>query len=267
MQFKNFIVDALEKSSKIALGYFGKVSGTTKPDDNNQVLTQADIEIGKSIIASIKDKYSSHNIIDEEAGVIDNGSEFTWVIDPIDGTSNFAAGLQTYGIIIGLLQNNVPIAGGVALPAFSKIYFAEKGFGAFLNDKRITIENNNRNLLSELVAYVIDSHRENPKITRDECKLLAEIVLNIRNLRMNGGVFDSMMVLENRYGVQLSPGKIWDLVGLHIITEEAGGVFTDFFGKPIDYKNPLSKAKGRFTFCMGPGLLHKQMQRVIHKKL
>ena len=266
MEYKEFITKALEESSKIALSYFGKVIGTTKPNDNNQVLTEADLEIGKSIISLIKKTYPKHNIIDEEAGVIDNGSEFTWVIDPIDGTSNFANGVVTYGTIIGLLKNNIPIAGGVSLPSFSEIYVAEKNKGTFYNNKKIIIKGGNK-LLSSLVAYSIDGHQENPSMTEDECKLLAKIILGIRNLRASSSVFDAVMVIKGKYGVYLGrTSKIWDHVGLQIIIEEAGGIYTDFFGKPMDYTNPLAKVKENYTWCIAEHSLHQEIQKIIHTK-
>src|SRR5690242_9892420 len=80
---------------------FGNVTGSTKGDDNNQVLTETDVAIGKFLIEKIKQTYPDYNIIDEETGVVDNHSNFTWVIDPIDGTSNFADGVPTYGIMLG----------------------------------------------------------------------------------------------------------------------------------------------------------------------
>lgn len=267
MEYKEFITKALKESSEIALSYFGNVVGTVKPDDNNQVLTEADLEIGKNIISLVKATYPKYNIIDEEAGVVDNGSDFTWVIDPIDGTSNFANGIPTYGIIIGLLQKNIPIAGGVALPAFSEICVAEKGSGTFCNNEKLMVSNET-NLLSSLLAYGIDGHQENPSMTLDEGKLLGELVLNIRNLRASGSVFDGIMVAKGKYGGYLTrTGKIWDNVGLHILIEEAGGIYTDFFGKPIDYTNPLSKVKDNYTSCMGAPVLHKEIQKIIHTVL
>lgn len=265
MGYREFITNALKESSKIALSYFGKVSDSTKEDDNNQVLTEADLVIGKTIIAKIKEKYPSHNIIDEEAGVIDNGSEFTWVVDPIDGTSNFAKGIVTYGIIIGLLKNGVPIAGGVALPAFSEIYVAKKEKGTFYNNQKIAIKHSD-SLLSSLVAYAIDSHRENPSLTREECELLAEIVLASRNFRSSGSLFDAVMVLQGKYGAYLGrSSKIWDHVGQQIIIEEAGGTYTDFFGRPMNYENPLTKVKENYTWCIASPLLHQEIQNIIHK--
>lgn len=267
MKYSKFITKILKESSKIATNYFGKVVGTTKPDDNNQVLTEADLAIGKAIIASIQKTYPTHNIIDEEAGVIDKGSEFTWVIDPIDGTSNFAQGIVTYGIIVGLLQNDIPVAGGIALPAFSEICVAEKGQGAFCGNEKIKMDTK-ATLLSSLLAYGIDGHQENPSLTRAETRLLVELILAIRNLRSSGSAFDAVMVLKGKYGGSVArSSRIWDNVGIQAIVEEAGGIYTDFFGKPIDYKNPLKKTKETYTFCVAAPVLHREIQKVIHKAL
>jgi myo-inositol-1(or 4)-monophosphatase len=264
MEYTEFIAKALKESSKIALGYFGKVVGTIKPGDNNQVLTEADLAIGKNVISLIKATYPKYNIIDEEAGVIDNGSDLTWVIDPIDGTSNFANGIPTYGIIIGLLQNNIPIAGGVALPAFSEICVAQKGMGALCNGEKLSVTKETR-LLSALVAYGIDGHQEDPSLTRDEGKTLTELILNIRNLRSSGSAFDGVMFAKGKYGAYLyRTARIWDNVGMHIVCEEAGAVVTDYFGKPLDYSNPLSKASNNFSLCMSTPALHEEIQRIIH---
>jgi myo-inositol-1(or 4)-monophosphatase len=263
MDFQSFITDSLTEASSIAKEKFGSVSSSTKPEDNNQVLTEADIAIGEHLVGKVRDACPDYNIIDEEAGVIDKNSEFTWVIDPIDGTSNFASGIPTYGIIMGLLKGAVPIAGGVALPYFNEIYVAEKTTGAFCNGERIYVTRE-ENLLSTLVAYTIDGHQEEPSITRDECKLIAEIVLEIRNLRASGSVFDGVMVAKGKYGGYLNrTSKIWDNVGQQILIEEAGGIYTDFFGKPIDYSNPLARIKDNYTFCTASPILHKKLQEIV----
>lgn len=261
--YSDFIESVLKKASEIARDNFGRVSGVTKVGDNNQVLTETDLAIGQMIVGEIKNSYPRHNIIDEEAGVIDRKSEFTWVVDPIDGTSNFAAGVPTYGIMIGLLQKNIPIAGGIALPAFTEIYLAEKGAGAYFNKKKLQVDG--RQTLSDaLVAYLIDGHQENPQITRDECAMLADIILAIRNLRTSGSAFDAVMVAKGKYGGYLNrTSKIWDNVAPQILLEETGCIYSDFFGKPIDYSNPLTKAGQNFTACAASPLLHKQLQDII----
>jgi myo-inositol-1(or 4)-monophosphatase len=266
MNNQNFIETVLKEATLIAREKFGKVSGTVKEGDNNQVLTEADIAIGSFIIQQIKKEFPTYNIIDEEAGVFDNKSEFTWVIDPIDGTSNFAVGVPTYGIMIGLLHNAMPIAGGFSIPATNEMYLAEKGNGTYLNGKRVFVTEE-KQLSNCLVAYGIDGHAEKPEVTRNEIKILGEIVFHIRNLRTSGSEpIDVGWVASGKYGARLNQcGKIWDVVAPQIIVEEAGGKYTDFWGKPHDYSDPMSKIGQTFSACAASPVLHKQLQEIIHK--
>ncbi|MCH7605360.1 inositol monophosphatase [Patescibacteria group bacterium] len=262
--YQKFITKVLESTSKIATDNFGKVSGTTKPEDNNQVLTETDIEIGNFITHEVQQTFPTHNIIDEEAGVIDKDSSYTWIIDPIDGTSNFAQGVPLYGIMIGLLKGDVPIAGGVALPEFSEVYIAEKGGGAYCNDERIRVSGETR-LLSTLIAYSIDGHPEHPELTKEEGRLFGEIALRVRSLRASNSVFDIAMVAKGKYGATLHQNtKVWDNVAPHIILEEAGALYTDFWGKPMDYSNAMRRSKENYSICAAPPALHKQIQDIIH---
>lgn len=265
MTYAQFISQALQKASEIAKEHFGEVSSVTKQQDNNQVLTETDLEIGKLLIAEIENSFPSHNIIDEEAGVLDKNSDYTWVVDPIDGTSNFANALPHYGIMLGLLHQEKAIAGGVALPFFEEIYLAEKGKGAYCNGSPIQVTAE-KSLSSVLAAYQLNGYADRPDFTRQECQDLAEIVLHIRNLRTTNSVMDIMLVANGKYGACLNQTcKIWDNVAQQIIIEEAGGVYTDFWGKPMDYSQPLAKAGKNFTFCCAPAALHEQLQKIIHR--
>lgn len=264
MAYTDFIKGILEESSTIALRNFGKVKGRVKPEDSSQVLTNTDLEIGQHIIRKINEEYPDHNIIDEEAGVIDKGSKFTWVIDPIDGTANFAVGVPTYGTMIGLLENPTPIAGGLSLPSFDQILTAEKGKGAYLNGEKIKVSSET-NLSHALVAIGMDPDKENPDKIRDQMKTAAEVLLNSRNIRSSNSVFDLVMVAKGSYGGWLSlSGKIWDNVGPQIVLQETGAIYTDFLGKPIDYSYPLTKTKINYTNCVAPPILHKRLQKIIH---
>lgn len=258
-----FLTELLEEASAVAREKFGSVSGVVKAGDSNQVLTEADLAIGNLLITRIQRAYPGDSIIDEEAGVIDNKSDYVWVIDPIDGTSNFAQGVPLYGIMVGLLQKGVPVAGAVALPAFSEICLAEKGGGSWCNNRRLTVSADVE-LRSTLLAYGIDAHPQDPDFTRRECSLLAEIVLSARNIRCSNSVFDAVMVAKGKYGAVLNQtARIWDNVAQQVLIEEAGGIYTDFFGKPIDYSNPLTKIGVNFSFCAAPPALHDQLQRII----
>lgn len=264
MNYLPFIEEQLVKAGETALSYFGKVSGTVKPGDSNQVLTEADTAIGKQIVAAVQAAYPNHNVIDEEAGVLDKGSRYTWVIDPVEATSNFAVGLPQYGIMAGLLEDATPIAGGVIAPAYKKIYLAQKGEGATCNGEPMHVTTETK-LINALVSYGIDGLQEHPELTIHECRVLADIILAVRNIRNTGcEALDPLYVAEGRYGgrVNLS-SKIWDNVAPQIIAEEAGALWTAVDGSPMDYSNPLARSEQNFTACVASPALHAQLMAVI----
>lgn len=260
-----FIETTLQRSAQIANENFGFVSSTIKIGDNNQVLTDTDLAIGKQIVEAIKNNFPKDNIIDEEAGVINNGSNRTWVVDPIDGTSNFAEGLPTYGVMIGLLKDDSPIAGGIMLPAFNQLFLAEKGKGATLNSEPIHVSKQKESM-STLVAYGIDGHQEDPEKTFKEAKLLGKIILAIRNLRTTNSAYDIAHVADGKYGLYLNQTtKIWDNVALQPIIEEAGGIVTDFWGDPIDYSDHMERFDENFTISAGAPAIHNQLLKIINE--
>jgi len=266
MEFTHFIRQVLDEAQDISLTHLGNVKGETK-DDKNQVLTEADIAVGKHIIERIKTEFPDHNIIDEEAGVIDNKSEYTWVIDPIDGTSNFAAGTALWGIYMGLLKNYKPIAGGTALPAFGEIYVAEKGQGVTCSGVAIRASEEPE-LLNVLVAYGIDGDHEHPENTKKELQTVADIAVQVRNLRNSGSAYDHMQVARGRYGASLNRvSKIWDNVAQQVIMTEAGCKYTDFHGNEMDYSKGLIDPEANYTLCSAPPHLHAELQSIIKGSL
>lgn len=268
MDTTDFIKQTLTQASHIAQRYFGNISSITKDGDNNQVLTEADLAIGKYIVAEIQKVFPADNIIDEEAGVVDKKSNYTWVVDPIDGTSNFAAKLPTYGIMIGLLERDLngtetPIAGGIALPAFDELYLGGRRQPATKNGRPILVSSETE-LKHTLVAYGIDGHQEAPEKTHSEIATLAKIVLAIRNLRTTNSAYDMAHACDGAYGLYLNQTtKIWDNVAMQAVIEAAGGTCTDFFGNPLDYSNPLTKIETNYTICAGAPSLHSQIQAII----
>jgi len=229
--------------------------------------------VGELLVEAVKQAYPNENIIDEEAGVVDNRSDFTWVIDPIDGTSNFAAGLPMFGIMIGLLHKGVPVLGGIALPFYQEFYIGGKDLPTTKNGKPVRLSNKTK-LSDCLVVYGMDGYQDEPERTYQETQLVAKIVLACRNLRASNSVFDTAKTAEGAFGVSINQGsKIWDNVAQQAVVEGTkdtngkDGVYTDVFGQPIDYSNPLTRVDQNFTFCAGPAALHAQAQAVIHGRV
>lgn len=266
MYYLDFLKEALVEASDLANKFFGKVNSISiKDGDNNQVLTEADLAIGELLVKKVQKDFPEYNVIDEEAGVIDKGPKYTWVIDPVDGTSNFAAGVIHYGVYLGLLEGDKPIAGGMAIPGADEIYIAQEGIGCFLNDQKIKMENG-KDSLDYLVAYEIDGRQDDPEYTRNEAKLMAEIILNIRNLRASNSAYDLALLLKGSYGAILNrTSKIWDNVAAQILVQEAGGIYSGFTGQELDYSPPLSKANQNYEYFAGTTKVHEQLIEVIKK--
>ncbi|HEX3082469.1 MAG TPA: inositol monophosphatase family protein, partial [Candidatus Saccharimonadia bacterium] len=182
-----------------------------------------------------------------------------------DGTSNFANAVPTYGVMMGLLEGDKPIAGGIALPSFNEVYVGAPGHGATCNGDPIHVSTETQ-LLSSLVVYEIDGHQEQPDLTYSEANIIARIVLGIRNLRSSNSAFDAALIARGAYGAGMNQtSKIWDNVAQQAVIEAAGGTYTDFWGKPIDYSKPLTKAEANFTGCYGAPALHRAIQQIVHQ--
>jgi myo-inositol-1(or 4)-monophosphatase len=259
---KEFILDLLRRASAVSQGAFGRVTGTSKPHDRAQVVTQTDVEIAGVVARAIDATYPDHNRIDEELGVMDRGSKYTWVIDPIDGTSNFAVGIPMYGIMIALLHEDRPVAGGIALPAFDAFYWATKGGGAWCGERRLRL--GECILADALVAYGIDGYADDVERTRDECLDLGDIASAVRNVRSSNSVYDAVMLAEGKYMAwMVRTSRIWDNVAPHLLIEEAGGRFTRFDGSPVVYNDAISRFSENFTICAAPPRVHEELQTII----
>jgi myo-inositol-1(or 4)-monophosphatase len=257
MDYRTFIADTLEQAGKIAESHHGSAVGTPKGGDIRSLVTQADLEVGELLVNAVQAKYPDHNVVDEETGALDRGSKYTWVIDPIDGTSNFAAGSPLYGVMLGLLEDAVPVAGGIALPAFGQIYVAAKGEGATCNNKPIHVTSLPK-LENMLVSLGLHGRsREDFQAGGEAVRKLMPEVLNLRSA---ASVFDSAMVANGTYGAYFSTrGYIWDCVAPHIVITEAGGVFTHFDGTQIDYSDPLNQLTRQFSYAGGSPDAHQQV--------
>ena len=123
--------------------HYGKIKteykGKGEYVDASSVVTQAYLESEKKIVEILKDNFPKHNIFAEELIRENNGSEYTWYIDPLDGTSNFTRNIPLFGISIGLIKNNQSVLGVLYFPALKLLVHAEENKGAFANDKRIKV--------------------------------------------------------------------------------------------------------------------------------
>jgi myo-inositol-1(or 4)-monophosphatase len=231
---KNMIITALKASGETLLGYFNKPLEIKQKESQSSIVTIADIESEKVIINLIKEGFPGHNIISEECGFIDNKSEFTWVIDPLDGTSNFASGIPWFGVLISLFKNNDPVMGGSYLPVQNDLFFAEKGRGAFKNGEPLP-HLENKALKDSLFAFCVD-YTEDQAFLNKGLEIYKSIVKKSRNIRSTNCLIDFIYVAEGKFGgVMNFNTRVWDISALGLIISELGGVMKNVNGENIRF--------------------------------
>ena len=146
-EYKNFCILVAEEAGKFVMNYFDKDFEVFSKDTKNNLVTEVDKGCQELIKNKISDRFPDHSIIGEEDedSSISNISEFTWVVDPIDGTTNFANGLPNFSISIGLLKNSEPIAGSIWIPWPNEnrclIFSTAKDEGSWIDNRKIDINN------------------------------------------------------------------------------------------------------------------------------
>jgi myo-inositol-1(or 4)-monophosphatase len=192
------------------------------------LVTDADRAAEDAIVSAIRRSFPTHRLLAEERGAVALGeSPYQWIIDPLDGTTNFAHGFPFYAVSIGLEYAGQCVLGTVLDPVRNELFTAERGAGAFLNGQRIRVsgvENLDQSLLVTGFAYDI---RDNPNNNLDH---FARLSLRAQGVRRTGSAaLDLCYVAAGRFDgfweVTLKP---WDMAAGLVILEEAGGLVTSF---------------------------------------
>lgn len=194
----------------------------------SDLVTDADYGAESIILNSIKSKYPNCSILSEEAGEMNQKSRYKWVVDPLDGTVNFSKGIPIFGVIIAVLEDDIPIVGVHYIPMFDEIYYATKGGGSFLNGK--PINTSNRTKLSDFIIGLGDFNiglDENMKNRDNE-------ILNIITKMISPSVMRTKIFGAACYDLAcIASGKTdalfyafsnpWDVLAGSLLIEEAGG--------------------------------------------
>ena len=196
------------------------------------VVTEADRRSEALIVERIRDRWPTHDILGEEGTHTKTGSEFRWYVDPLDGTTNFAHGYPVFAVSLGLARGNELIAGVVYDPTRDEMFAAEKGSGAWLNERRISVSPI-KSLGESLLATGFPSQKrhKNPNI-----HFYQRLTLRSHGVRRAGSAaLDLANVACGRYDgfweFNLNP---WDTAAGVVLVREGGGIVTDFRGGDFD---------------------------------
>jgi myo-inositol-1(or 4)-monophosphatase len=259
---KDTLVEALKISGEILLQYFRKPLSESVKESQSSIVTDADFASDKAIKELISNKFPGHNIISEETGFINNGSDYTWIIDPLDGTSNFAAGIPWFGILITVLKGNLPELAGAYIPASDTMYIAEKGKGAFRNGVPMD-KVQEKDLRNSLFAFCVDFSDDNEFL--DRClSTYRFIIQNSRNIRSTNCLVDFIYVAEGRFGGVLNLNtRIWDIAGMTLLINETGGIMKNIDGNEIEFNLSGNIAEINFPVLAG----NKAVFRFLEKEV
>lgn len=218
------------------------------------LVTEADRLSEALIMDRIRKAFPGHDILSEESPETQNGSGFRWIVDPLDGTTNYAHGYPVFCVSIALEVEGVIRLGAVFNPMLDELFAAEKGKGAFLNGRRLAVsrtEELSRGLLATGFPYDL---REDPNNNLNYFHALAMRAQAVR--RAGSAALDMAYLAAGRFDgfweLKLMP---WDTAAGWLLVVEAGGLVTDIHGGPYALCSPHILASN--------GLLHEAMIRVL----
>ncbi|MEO8861201.1 MAG: inositol monophosphatase family protein [Ginsengibacter sp.] len=227
--YKQTLIAATEAGAKELMHFFNGTFTISNKEGINNLVTEADHAADKAIQAIIRKAFPEHGIVSEETAEKITESEYKWIIDPIDGTVNFANGIPICCVSIGLEHNGKMLMGAVYNPNMNEFYFAEKGNGATLNNKKITVSNKKEVLRSCLVTGFPYTYLDQPNGPIQVFERLIRKGIPVR--RLGSAAIDLCWVAAGRFdGFYEHQLNAWDSAAGFIIVEEAGGRVTDLKG-------------------------------------
>ncbi|UYQ92490.1 inositol monophosphatase [Chitinophaga horti] len=228
---KATLLKATQAGAKVLKEYFNGTFEISSKSTANDLVTEADKKAEAAILAAIREDYPDHYILSEETGEIYSDSTIKWIIDPIDGTVNFAHNIPLCCVSIGVEQDGEMILGAVYNPIINEFFFAQKGFGATLNDQKISVSKKTDMSKACLVTGFPYNWEEMPNDPMQVFERFVKQGLPVR--RLGSAAIDLCWVAAGRFdGFWEHNLNSWDSAAGALIVQEAGGKVTDFEGKP-----------------------------------
>lgn len=230
-----FAKSLARRSGELLLEHMSQRRSISFKSTDRDLVTDADRASEQWLVEAIRHHYPDHNIVGEEGtgelSMLQAGG-YTWVLDPLDGTVNYAHQLPIFCVSVALLQDGVPVLGAIYAPRLDEMYCAELGKGATLNDRPIQVSVTDR-LQDAVLAtgFAYDKHISERNNLENFCAFTRQ-VRGIR--RLGAAALDLCFVASGRldgyWEEKLQP---WDVAAGILIVEEAGGQITNYAGQPL----------------------------------
>ncbi len=244
-------IEAAREAGAYLKDSIGKIrSLEIKKGNERNLVSEIDRTSEQKIIRRIRARYPDHAILAEESGAGTSPAEYRWVIDPLDGTTNFVHGVPVFCVTIALEHRGEILAGVSYDPNLEELFTAEKGAGAYLNGKRLQVSSPSRLIESLLVTgFPYDLAKDPGDVIRHFSDFLLE-AQGVR--RLGSAALDLAYVAAGRFDgyweVSLNP---WDMAAGILLVQEAGGRTSDFSGGPPSiYRKQIVASNGRIHDAM-----------------
>lgn len=234
----NIAKKAAISAGKILVENFDKFKEVQEKEGGlKNLVSHVDFLSEEKIIKILKKHFPSHGILAEESGTHENQSDFTWVIDPLDGTSNYLQGIPHFAISIALVEKSQPILGVVYDPIKNEMFWVEEGKKAYLNDKPIYVSKVKE--IQKAFANVGWTHKEE-KSGLSTFSKMGRISRKIRAL--GSAALDFCYLANARYDLVISHGlNFWDVAAASLIAQQAGAVVLDENSEKIQLNKPFTR--------------------------
>ncbi len=255
---KDFLTVACEAAREAGRILRENIHGTreiTYKGDINLV-TEMDTRSERTAVETLLAAFPDHGIVAEEETMIRNQSGYTWIIDPIDGTTNYAHGYPCFSVSIALEHQGEIIAGVVYDPMRDELFTARKGQGAHLNGKKIAVS-----IVDELIKSLLATGFPYDRKTSEKNNMdyFHDLLMASQEVRRDGSAaLDLCSVAAGRFdGFWELKLKAWDVAAGSLIVQEAGGMVTDLSGNPFDMQAGEVLASN--------GRIHGHMKEILRK--
>jgi len=254
---KNTLIEAVKAGAGELSRFFNTQFKISHKEGINNLVTEADHAAEKAILEVIKSKFPGHYILTEESGEIIQDSEYKWIVDPIDGTINFAHGIPICCVSVAVEKKGEIIMGAVYNPNLNEFFFAEKEKGATLNDKPIQVSEQTETIRACLVTgfpYTYINMANGPLEIFERF-----IRKGVPVRRLGSAAIDLCWVAAGRFdGFYEHKLEAWDSAAGYLIVEEAGGKVSDFNGDKFSvYQHRILATNGK---------IHDEMLDVINQR-
>jgi myo-inositol-1(or 4)-monophosphatase len=217
----NFATHLARETGQILLNYYQRAGVKSKLKSDHTIVTEADKQADQYICQQISNSYPEDGILSEESCTIyPKNKKSVWIIDPLDGTTNFSLGLHYWGISIARMENGFPVIGVLYFPLLDEIFTSGKGKGAFLNGNRLVVKPPSPFQFTSFFSCCSRTNRYYDVDLKYKTRILGSAAYGLAAVARGSAIIS----------FEVTP-KIWDFSASWLITEEANGCITPLAGK------------------------------------